>query len=295
MAINSEILRKIELDYSHNLGEEVAFEYIKPISGGSINNAAEITSNNKSYFLKWNSSLQFVDMFSKEILGLDSLKACNCVNIPKPVFQGSFSGGYYLLLDFIESGENSLNGFNKFGKLLAKQHKVSNPNFGFPHDNYIGSLHQANKFQNSWEDFFYLNRLEPLIKMAVDSAVIDRSLVAAFEHFAIRISDIFPMEAPALLHGDLWSGNFLFDKNGEPYIFDPATYYGHREMDLAMSKLFGGFDYSFYQSYNEEFPLEKAWEERVDYCNLYPLLVHANLFGSSYVYDIKRILKKHWR
>jgi fructosamine-3-kinase len=132
-----------------------------------------------------------------------------------------------------------------------------------------------------------------MIKIATDSGIISKSIRSAFNHFAKRFSEIFPIESPALLHGDLWSGNFMFSKNKGVYIFDPACYYGNREMDIAMTTLFGGFKPSFYHAYNQEFPLEKGWEDRIGYCNLYPLLVHANLFGSSYLNDVVRILNKH--
>ncbi|MEP4134955.1 MAG: fructosamine kinase family protein, partial [Cyclobacteriaceae bacterium] len=97
---------------------------------------------------------------------------------------------------------------------------------------------------------------------------------------------------PSLLHGDLWSGNFICGQNSKPYIFDPAVYYGHREMEIAMTRLFGGFDLRFYQSYQSNFPLEPGYEDRTELCNLYPLLVHANLFGGSYLISVKNILKR---
>ena len=115
-----------------------------------------------------------------------------------------------------------------------------------------------------------------------------RKFSALFE----RLPDIFPAEKPALLHGDLWSGNYITGKNGEAWLIDPAVYYGNREADIAMTRLFGGFNATFYSAYNDEYPLESGWEERLDYFNLYPLLVHINLFGSSYLNQIQNILSK---
>ena len=113
-----------------------------------------------------------------------------------------------------------------------------------------------------------------------------------FERLFHRLDHLFPSEAPALLHGDLWSGNLLGDAQGRPVLIDPAVYYGHREMDLAMTRLFGGFDPGFHTAYQAEWPLEAGWEERVDLCNLYPLLVHVNLFGGSYVAQVEAVLRR---
>jgi len=113
----------------------------------------------------------------------------------------------------------------------------------------------------------------------------------AFGNFFNRLPEIFPEEPPALLHGDLWSGNFMINQAGEAVLIDPAVYFGHREMDLGMSQLFGGFHRQFYSAYNEISPLKPGWEKRLDYCNLYPLLVHVNLFGGSYVHSVKQIIK----
>jgi fructosamine-3-kinase len=106
------------------------------------------------------------------------------------------------------------------------------------------------------------------------------------------MAELFPVEPPSLLHGDLWSGNFMTDVSGHPCMYDPAVYYGHREMDLAMTKLFGGFPEQFYAVYNECFPLEKGWQERMDLCNLYPLMVHVNLFGGNYRKQVEIIVKR---
>ena len=114
--------------------------------------------------------------------------------------------------------------------------------------------------------------------------------MADFEELFVKLPNLFPNEKPSLLHGDLWSGNFLIKNKDTPVLIDPAIYYGYREMDIAMSKLFGGFNSDFYDYYNETFPLEKEWEERVKLCNLYPLLVHVNLFGGGYLNQVKNIL-----
>jgi fructosamine-3-kinase len=192
-----------------------------------------------------------------------------------------------LLLEFLER-EGSQD-WNLAGTLLARLHRNTAREFGLDHNNYIGSLSQSNTFHPTWSEFFAMERILPQIKMARDAGAVDRTLASAAERFCSKLNEIFPDEKPALLHGDLWSGNFFFSTKG-PSIFDPAVYYGHREMDLAMTKLFGGFDDDFYSGYENEFPLEKNWRARTDLCNLYPLLVHVNLFGGGYVRDVVAIL-----
>jgi fructosamine-3-kinase len=177
---------------------------------------------------------------------------------------------------------------------LARLHKTTQNTFGLHYDNYIGSLTQSNTPPaDSWTEFFIHQRLEPMLKMAVDSGKAEPDLIPKFESLYSKLDEIFPQEKPALLHGDLWSGNCMADDNGDPVIYDPAVYYGHREMDLAMTKLFGGFESEFYEAYQEEFPLEKHWEQRIAICNLYPLLAHVNLFVGSYIQSIKNIINRY--
>ncbi|RLD39817.1 MAG: ketosamine-3-kinase, partial [Bacteroidetes bacterium] len=196
----------------------------------------------------------------------------------------------FLILNFIQSAEMQDEFWDDFGQKLASLHRHSQKNFGLDHDNYIGSLSQSNKFHKSWADFFREERLEAQVKLARDNGRMGREMVNTFSRFYAKLDELFPKEPPALLHGDLWSGNFMVNQNGLAVIIDPAVYYGHREMDLAMSQLFGGFDASFYDAYQRNFPLENGWQQRLDYYNLYPLMVHVNLFGGSYLESVKRIL-----
>lgn len=178
-----------------------------------------------------------------------------------------------------------------FAECLAKVHKTTNDDFGLNHDNYIGSIPQVNSKKETWADFFVECRLNPMLKRSVDLGLLNKNDIRSFERFYNEIGSLFPKEAPALLHGDLWSGNRFFSING-PVLIDPAVYFGHRDMDIAMSKLFGGFPNEFYEQYNEFHPLAKGWMERVQFCNLYPLLVHTVLFGSSYVGSVRRIIDR---
>lgn len=270
---------------------DISVKNASNLGGGDINSAALIQSDNKKYFVKWNNADAYPEMFEKEAKGLKLLAEPNIIKVPKVIGNSEVDNISYLILEYLEPAAKIGNFFEDFGKKLAQLHKQSNSYFGLDHNNYIGSLPQINSKCESWAEFFVINRMEFQIKMARDSGLMDKSISNKFNKLFGKIENIFPEEKPALAHGDLWGGNYLATKYGAA-IIDPAVYYGHREMDLGMSKLFGGFDGAFYESYNKEFPLEKGWQERLDICNLYPLMVHVNLFGSSYLHQIGRILSR---
>jgi protein-ribulosamine 3-kinase len=264
------------------------------VSGGSINRCTQLKTNRGFFFLKENSAKEFPGMFEAESRGLQLLAETKTFIVPKPLGIAEENGTAFLLLSWLE--KTSAHQPYEGGTTLAKLHRNHAKSFGLDHDNYIGSLKQSNRQHNSWEDFFALERILPQVKLARDSGKADAALAAQAEKFCGKIADIFPAEKPSLLHGDLWSGNFFVSARAEsgegPAVFDPAVYYGHREMDLAMTQLFGGFNADFYAGYENEFPLEKSWKKRVEYCNLYPLLVHVNLFGGGYVQDVKSLLRQ---
>ena len=160
------------------------------------------------------------------------------------------------------------------------------------HSNYIGRLPQRNAFEETWVDFFIEHRLEVQLGLAIYNGHVDSFYADRFRSIYAVLPDEFPDERPCLLHGDLWSGNVMIGPKGEPVILDPAVFYGHREAELAFTRMFGGFDPYFYSAYNEATPLEVGFESRIDLYNLYPLLVHVNLFGTSYLSGVERTLKR---
>tara|TARA_B110000046_G_C13015045_1_gene408304 strand:- start:2150 stop:3028 length:879 start_codon:yes stop_codon:yes gene_type:complete len=263
---------------------------IKPVSGGSVNQAYELKSGSRSFFLKVNQLNAFPKMFDKEVLGLNLLRESSAVAVPKDLLQGHFEQQAFLILEFVESSHPSKKYWEKFGEGLAELHQNNAIKFGLDYDNYNGSLKQVNEFRLEWSSFFVENRLMEQQRQARDKGRLDKQLSDLLERFYPKLHSLFPDEKPALLHGDLWSGNYLV-KEGMPCFMDPAVYFGHREVDLAMSLLFGGFDKKMYDSYHLNFPLERDWEKRVDILNLYPLMVHVNLFGASYGQRVKSILK----
>ncbi len=265
---------------------------VSTCSGGSINLALKIEAENGFFFLKYNTNPPGNDMFETEARGLDLLSRTDGPFIPKVNQFGVSHGIIFILMDFIENGPKTKTFWENFGRQLANLHLKHAAYFGEENDNYIGSLKQKNTKHKSWSEFFKNERLLPQWKLARDRGYFNSAIDAQFNGFLNRLSEFFPEEQSSLLHGDLWSGNFVSGKNNKPWLIDPAMYYGHREMDLAMSKLFGGFDPLFYSAYQEVYQLENEWESRIDLCNLYPLLVHVNLFGGAYAFDVQTILSR---
>lgn len=263
------------------------------VHGGDINHSYCLYSDGAKYFLKVNDEHRYPHMFGREAQGLNALRSNSSIKIPAVVKQGSVSGSQYLLLEWIEKDEQySSKMWFGFGEQLAHMHKIKQPNFGWPEDNYIGSLVQLNGEYADWHTFYAERRIMPLVMKLVDAQVFTNADVHAAEKLCNNLPGLFPSEPPSLLHGDLWSGNFLVS-NGQPVIFDPAVYCGHREMDIGMTALFGGFNIRFYESYEEIYPLAPGWQRRLPLTQLYPLLVHAVLFGGSYVAQVRKIIDKY--
>jgi protein-ribulosamine 3-kinase len=273
-------------------GTQTEITSVRPVSGGDINRAFQVQTQSGSYFLKYNDANRFPHMFETEALGLKLLKKPNTPRVPEVLAHGESVQHSWLLLEYIPQGSYSESFWDDFGFALGQLHKNSNESFGLDHGNYIGSLPQSNKNHKTWNEFFIEERLGKQLEMAKKKGLVDSSLIQSFENLFKAIPSIFPSEPPALVHGDLWSGNFMCDTQGNPCIIDPAVYYGFREMDIAMSKLFGGFASRFYEAYHEAFPMASGWQQRLEICNLYPLLVHVNLFGRGYLESVMAIVGK---
>jgi protein-ribulosamine 3-kinase len=258
--------------------------------GGCINHGGKLITTKGNFFLKWNDSKKFPGMFEAESKGLQLLRQPAAINIPQVIGFGEENSFQFLVLEFIEQRSRSKNYWQQLGEKLAQLHRQHSDTCGLDHDNYIGSLHQKNNQNTSWINFFIEQRLNVQLKMTENSGTVNSGWRKKFEALFLKLPALLPEEKPSLLHGDLWSGNLITDEKGEPCLIDPAVYYGNRETDLAMTKLFDGFDSEFYHCYNECFPLQKGFERRANLYNLYPLLVHVNLFGSSYKQSVENIL-----
>ncbi len=286
--IENEILKILNYLYKR----EIRIFAIQSVSGGDINSAVKVISSIGNFFVKWNNADKYPQMFQKEAEGLKLLEGTHQLKSPQIIAADEIGEYSFLILEFIQTGKIHSKFWIQFGTSLAKIHQHTHEFFGLDHDNFIGSLPQSNNPHKEWISFFVEERLNTQLRLAYDTNLINKLVLRGFERLFKVLNEIFPEEPPALLHGDLWSGNFMIDFQGNPCLIDPAVYYGYREMDLAMSRLFGGFDPSFYEAYHECFPLDKGWEQRIEICNLYPLLVHANLFGGHYVSQVASILNK---
>lgn len=268
---------------------------VSPCGGGSINQAARVDLNNsESLFVKWNSA-ELYNMFVVEERGLQLLyDADSGLKIPKPLHHDKHEEAKisYLILEYLPESRSTSETDAKLGEGLAALHQHTSETYGLDHDNYIGRLPQYNTPHENWIDFLINQRFAPQLKMAMDSGLLGRQDQKAFDALYARLPEILSDEPASLLHGDLWGGNQFATTTGEPAIFDPAVYFGNREIELAFTYLFGGFGRNFYQTYQSTWPLQPGFDERKDIYNLYPLLVHVNLFGSVYAGQVKRIVSR---
>ena len=266
---------------------------MQSLSGGCISNAYKInTKDGNSFFLKYNYSASG-NMFIAEAHGLKELDKAGVITIPKVVgFDKDF-----ILLELIDSSGKSKNFSEDFGRKFAQLHKFNNEYYGFYEDNFIGSNPQINIPDNdenkNWTHFYFNKRILYQYHLAERLGNSTSELKKAISLLENKIDSIVTDngEKPSLLHGDLWGGNYMVDKNGSACLIDPAVYYGNREADLAMTKLFGGYDSKFYNAYNEEYPLPDGYNYRENIYKLYHVLNHLNLFGGGYYSQAISLIK----
>lgn len=276
--------------------ETILHEYIwqiTPLGGGDINQTAVLYTKSQPYFIKWNNTLQYPAMLAKEAKGLNLLKKYTDFYIPRVISEGSFSNVQFLMLEMIDSSVTIDSVFwRSFGIKLAGMHQQTNAYFGLDYDNFIGSLAQKNAPLYDGISFFVNQRLQPQVELTMKHRLLTVREKKQFDQLYVQLKSLLPDEKPALLHGDLWSGNYMINKRGEATLIDPAVHYGLREAELSFMRLFGGFGNTLFDTYEECFPVAKGFEERIALYNLYPLLVHLNLFGSSYFGSIKSTLNR---
>lgn len=263
------------------------------VGGGSINQTYRLRSLHHTVFCKINSASKFPHLFRTESLGLHLIKEQGLVKVPDVIACFETGGYQVLLLEWINSGERTEGFWRKFGEQLARLHQVSHPVFGLGEDNYMGSVPQSNQPATDWIRFFTERRLQPLLDKCAAKQLISVKHRRQFENLYRHLPQIFDTtQKPALVHGDLWSGNYMCNHASEPVLIDPAVYFGHPAVDLAMTTLFGGFRSPFYEAYNYYAPFPPNHGEQWEICNLYPLLVHLYLFGNTYMPPIEQTLQK---
>ena len=259
------------------------------VSGGDINEAHEARlADGRWVFVKSNREAP-VGMFGAEARGLDWLGQPKALRVPEVLAQGP----NFLILELIRPGRRKPDFDERLGRGLAALHRAGAPSFGLDHDNFIGRLAQANQPLPTWAEFYRERRLLPQLRLAVDGQRASVAMRRGFERLLSRLEEfVGPPEPPARLHGDLWGGNAMVDEQGLPCLIDPAVHGGHREIDLAMMRLFGGFGPRVFAAYDEAFPLPPGHETRVPLYQLYFLMVHVNLFGGSYVASVEHALSR---
>ncbi len=273
----------------------VNIESVQSVSGGDISKAYLLQTKSERLFCKVNHADQAHAMFLAEKKGLEAIAETKTIASPKVLFCEPLKKGSVLLMEYIEPKRASSAEMRHLGHQLAALHHCSVGDFfGWEADNFIGSLPQSNINHTDWSYFYVAERLLPQLKRAQEGNRLHPEEIPSEEELLGTCKNIFPEVSPSLLHGDLWSGNYLISETGIPYLIDPATYYGHREVDIAMTRLFGGFGRSFYEAYNEHFPNIGGEAERTDLYQLYYLLVHLNLFGGSYKASVTSILDRYF-
>ena len=263
------------------------------VSGGSINHCYCLQTEKRKCFVKLNDDSSYPGMFAAEAAGLKLIASTNTIHVPEIIVTGQADGESYLLLEWIETKPADAQTSALTGTNLAEMHRYTADSFGLVHNNYMGSLPQSNKQHDSWSAFFIAERLQPMVKIALEQKLLTENDAAGFEKLYLLMPGLFNEEAPALIHGDLWSGNCIISADALPYLIDPAVSYGNREFDIAMTTIFGGFSMNFYAAYHKAFPLNKGWEDRLALWNLYPLLLHLNLFGTGYLSKVRTNLMQY--
>lgn len=257
-----------------------------PLAGGDINKVFQLQCIEGNFVVKLNNATQFPGMFEAEKKGLHLLASSQSFEVPEVIVTDTINDTSYLLMEYINSGSKKNTFWEDFGIQLALLHQTTQDHFGLSHHNYIGSLPQYNHPKATASQFYIQQRLEPQFKMAAHQGFVFKGLEEVYKNIAQEI----PLEAPSLLHGDLWSGNYMVSASGTPVLIDPAVSFAPREMDLAMMHLFGGFPEAVFSTYSQQFPLQENWRQRLPLWQLYYLLVHLTLFGKSYYSQVASIL-----
>ena len=262
------------------------------VEGGCINDCFRYATAKGSVFVKVAEASR-LEMFEAEAEGLRELSAAQAVRVPIVLGVGSVSGQALLALEWLDLRPTARRSDAKFGAQLAQLHRVKKPLYGWKRNNFIGSTPQANLWSRDWVHFWRTHRFDVQLDIAVARGA-DARLVERAALLSALMDGFFTSYIPeaSLLHGDLWSGNYAADERSNPVIFDPAAYFGDRECDLAMTRLFGGFSADFYAAYRHEWPLDEGWPARVDLYNLYHVLNHYNLFGGGYLSQAAAMIDK---
>lgn len=271
---------------SKALGKPIRLVDPVPVAGGCIHAAYALRSDDgQRFFLKTNAAAS-IALFATEQLSLQKLAGAGEIRVPRAIAHGCSGEESWLVLEHLEFGTHG--SAETMGRQLARLHRHSAERFGWHEDNFIGESAQRNPWTESWSAFFRDHRIAPQLEWNRSRGLRMARGEELLDAIPRLLADHSPQ--PSLLHGDLWGGNAAFLRDGTPVIFDPASYHGDRETDLAMTELFGGFDRVFHEAYRAEWPLEPGYERRRTLYNLYHVLNHALHFGGSYRHQAKRMI-----
>ena len=296
--MQAELGRAVERVIGSHTQRPALIRDTRAVGGGCINQTFVVQlSDGRNYFVKANAD-PLDNMFAREAAGLSALAEAGTIRVPVPVGHGGGAAGVppFLVMEYIASARPGNAYGQMLGQGLAELHlRTRSKRCGFSHDNYLGSSVQPNAWTSDWVVFWREHRLGHQLELARHNGLCDSEMARLGNALLARLPELIadPDEPPCLLHGDLWGGNHMADERGCPVLIDPACYYGRREADLAMTLVFGGFDSSFYQAYEQTWPLAPGSEERLEIYKLYHLLNHLNLFGSSYRGACMQILRRH--
>lgn len=286
------VLQEIATAIAAASGDSAAGLQAINVAGGDINAAFQLRSGQQVWFLKINSDDR-LSMFEAEAAALKEIASTETVCVPRPICVGAAEGHAWLVLEWLELLPLDGAVATRLGHALAALHRHTAPEYGWHRDNTIGATPQSNTWSGSWLTFWKEQRLGYQLQLAADNGYYGK--VQILGHKILKECDVLfagYSPVPSLLHGDLWAGNAACDRVGEPIVYDPASYYGDRETDLAMTDLFGGFPDFFMTAYEEAWPLDRGYRLRRDFYNLYHLLNHLNLFGRGYLGQSEAVMQR---
>jgi fructosamine-3-kinase len=280
MVLDKLLLKPVQVYSIHHLG------------GGEVNYAYRVITDKGVYFVKVHDSKNYPRFFEKELNGLLALKETNTIDVCEPIGTMEIGSNSFLALDYEDAAPMAVNFWEQLGNDMASLHCQTNRYFGFVEDNFLGQCLQINHRMTNWGQFYIKNRLLPNVRAVAEKHLMDANEIKLFEKFFNLVEFAFPEEQPSLLHGDFWKEHVISNAEGKPCLLNPAVYYGHREMDIAKTKMVGTFPQGFYDAYNAAYPLQKDWEDRLDFCKMYYHLVNLNIYGSAYLQNVQQILHK---
>ncbi|RDY72613.1 fructosamine kinase [Halobacillus trueperi] len=270
-----------------------AVRSIKSVSGGDINQSFYVETDQRPYFIKINEKVAS-HFFQVEAEGLRLIKETGAIRVPE-VFHYDCPDGdekAALVMEWIEKGSSDAS--HSLGKSLAHMHQHTSVKYGFGKPTFVGELNQPNEWSPSWTDYYSRYRLGGQLETGLTKGTISGVREERLKKLINRIEEFIPENPkPSLLHGDLWGGNWMTTRDGEPVLIDPSILYGDHAFELAFTELFGGFPSNFLDQYNTYFELPEDYQDTKPIYQLFYLLVHLNIFGEMYGPQVDRILKNY--